>query len=155
MNYFEKKVKRAYDLFLRGEAVPKVYAVVEKGEKFIVLENAKSNKFKYALSGGGVEEGEDNITAIKRELLEELNVKVEIVKSLGNIKYETTWEYEGKKFKVEFKAEILYTRFVSYGKNKKFGLNGEFGTNVKGIAEITKEEMLKTVAEFTEFGVKI
>ena len=48
----------------------------------------KMNKNEYKLPGGGVEKGEDVITAFKREMLEETGCNVEIIKYLGTIKEE-------------------------------------------------------------------
>ena len=62
-----------------------MYAAVEKDRQFLVLEN-NSGYRKYCFSGGGVDEGKDNVTVIKRELLEELNVIVDVEKKFGNYK---------------------------------------------------------------------
>lgn len=151
--YINKKAKHAYELYLKGEAFKKVYAVVEKNGKYLVLK--KSGKvYKYQLSGGGVDEGEDNITAIKRELLEELNVDVEVIKSLGHINMPVKWRYEGKEFLVDYDMEIFFCKFLSYGENSCIGLEGEFNVNNVEIAEISKEEMINNVAEFAKFGLK-
>ena len=56
-----------------------MYGVVEKGDKFVVLKGRPNDKYKYSLSGGGIEEDEDFKTAIEREVLEEMNIKVEFV----------------------------------------------------------------------------
>lgn len=151
--YYNQKSKRSYQLFLEGKPSRKVYAVVEKDGKYVVL-HYKNGVYEYALSGGGVDEGEDNITAIHREIMEELNMNVEIVKSLGVIKYVQKRQYQGKEFDLNYIAEIFLTKFVSYGDNKNFGIDGEFDENVS-IVEISKEKMLTTVAEFVKFGLKL
>ena len=152
MSYYQQKAKYAYDLFLQGKPFKKVYAVVQKGDKYVVLHNKTKNS--YQLSGGGVDKGEDNIKAIKREIVEELNMQINIIKSLGTIKYFKTWRYEGKEFDVDYEAEIFYTSFVSYENNTKFGIEGEFDDKKIDIVEISKETMLQKVAEFTKFGLK-
>ena len=152
--YYIQKAKYAYSLFLEGKSFKKVYAAVEKDGEFIVLEH-ENGKYKYSLSGGGVDEGEDNLTAIKRELKEELNVNVEIVRSLGVIKYFKTWHFEGKDFDVDYEAEIFLTKFLSYDMNEQFGLDGEFTDKKIKIAQISKDEMLGHVAEFCKFGLKL
>ncbi|MDE6583204.1 MAG: NUDIX domain-containing protein [Clostridia bacterium] len=153
MNYYEQKAKIAYELYLKGLPFKKVYATVQKGDKFVVLKH-EEGKYKYSLSGGGVDPGEDNVTAIKREILEELNINIKVVKSLGIAKYVRTWHYNGKHFDVDYEAEIFHTKFASYGENKNFGLEGEFTTKKISIDEISKEEMLANVAEFVTFGIK-
>ena len=154
MTYFEEKVKRYYNLFKQNKPILKAYAVVEKDNKFMVLTTNKGN-WKYCLSGGSVDDGETTETAIKRELNEELNVNVEIVKSLGFINYTSHWNYKGKEFDINNVAEIFYTKFISFGNNTNFGLDGEFNTNTTSIALISKEEMFENVAEFKEFGIKL
>lgn len=151
--YYNQKAKYAYGLFTAGKPFRKVYAAVEKDGEFIVLEH-ESGKYKYSLSGGGVDEGEDNITAIKRELMEELNINVEIVKSLGITKYQKTWHYEGKDFDVDYEAEIYLAKFLSYADNNNFGLKGEFDNKRIKVSLISKKEMLENVAEFCKFGLK-
>lgn len=153
MDYNKQKAKLAYELYLKGLPFKKVYAVVQKGDKFVVLKH-ETGKYKYSLSGGGVDAGEDNITAIKREIIEELNINIKIVKSLGIAKYVRTWHYNGQDFDVDYEAEIFHTEFVSYGKNKDFGLEGEFDAKKISIDEISKDEMLANVAEFVSLGIK-
>lgn len=155
MNYYEQKAKHAHELFLKGLPFKRVYAVVEKDGKYLCLEHDEKARYKYSLSGGGIDEGEDSITAIKRELLEEMNVCVDIVRSLGHAYYVKTWEYQGEKFDANYDAEVFLTKFIKYGDNKKFGLDGEFGRDILGIAAISKEEMLQHVAEFSKLGIKL
>lgn len=148
MNYQEKKAKYAYGLYLKGEPFKKVYAAVEKDGKFLVLEKTYPDGAKnYSLSGGGVDEGETNEEAIKRELMEELNANAEIVKSLGRFSYMSRRRYKDLDFELECDAEIFYAKFISFGDNNKFGLNGEFDNHMV-VAEITKEELLGSVYEF-------
>ena len=154
MTYYEQKAKLAYELYQKGLPFQKVYAVVQKGNKFLVL-TVPDKRYKYSLSGGGIDEGEDVVTAIKRELLEEMNVHVEFVRELDTIHYVHTWRYQGKEFDVGYEAHIVLVKFLSYDEKRKMGLDGEFdGKNVE-IAEISKDEMLKNVAEFVDFGVKL
>lgn len=154
MSYFEEKVKRYYKLFKQNKPILKAYAVVEKDDKFMVLTTNKGN-WKYCLSGGSVDEGETTEIAIKRELLEELNVNVKVVKSLGFIKYKSHWKHKRTEFDIDNIAEIFYTKFESFGENLNIGLDGEFDTSSINIVLISKEEMLENVAEFKEFGIKL
>lgn len=154
MTYQEKKAKYAWELYQKGLPFKKVYAAVEKDGKYVVLAH-EQKKYKYSLSGGGVDDGEDNITAIKRELLEELNMNVEVVRSLGTMTYPSYRKYQDKEFELPCVAEIFYTKFISYANYSQFGLDGEFSGKDIRIAEITKDEMLNEVAEFTSFGIKL
>lgn len=156
MDYYQKKAKHAYELYLKGEPFRKVYAAVEKDGKFVVLKNDNPNKkakYQFSLSGGGVDEGEDNVTAIKREVKEELNMNVEVVRSLGCVKYNQTWIYEGKEYNLDYLSEIFLVRFDSYSDNVALGLPGEFQHGIT-IEEISKDELLENVFEFKDGGIK-
>ena len=156
MDYYTQKAKRMYELYLKGEPCRKVYAAVRKQNKFVVIKNAEGKKWKYQIAGGGVETDETKQEAIKREVLEELNINAEIVKSLGFVVYKTNWNYEGKEFSVDYECEVFLLDFISYSDNDKFGLDGEFDeTKVKGIALISEEEMLENVYEFASAGIKL
>jgi len=151
--YYNKKAKLAYELYTMGKPFRKVYAAVKKDEKYLVLKNDKGN-YKYSLAGGGIDPSEDSVTAIKREILEELNVNVKVVKSLGMMHYVNTWSYEGQNFDVQYEVEIFLAEFKSFAHGKGFGLEGEFDENFS-VAEISKEEMLSSVYEFTKGGIEL
>ena len=153
MSYYTNKAKLAYELHSKGLPFRKTYAVVEKDGKFLVL-TATKGKHKYMLAGGTIDNGEDVNTAVIREVMEELNVNVEVVKHLGTIKYQSNWNYEGNSFVMENVAEIMYTKFVGFSNNDKLGLDGEFDSDTQ-VALVSKEEMLNNVAEFVTFGVKL
>lgn len=154
MNYQEQKAKRAFEHYQKNIPLKKVYGVVEKNGKFLCLKHDENTKYKYSIAGGSVEDGEDVIEATKREILEEMNVYVEFVRSLGHAHWKTSWVYEGKAFDVDNDVEVVLTRFVKNGKNKKLGLDGEFKADMLGVVEISKKEMLENVAEFVQFGIK-
>ena len=89
-----------------------------------------------------------------RECLEELNMHVEFVRSLGTIQHKSKWNYKGKEFWVYDDIEVVLVEFVGYGKNKRLGVKGEF---IEGDVpvEISKEEMLSSVYEFVKAGIKL
>lgn len=148
------KEKHAYELYLANKPFVKVYSVVQKGDKFLVLKNdPEKARYKYSLAGGGVEANEDIPTATLREISEELNVNVKFVRELDVVHYFKTWHYQGKSFDVEYEAHIVLSQYLSDTNKHKVGLKGEFEYDVS-VAEISKQEMLDTVAEFTKFGVK-
>ena len=72
-------VKELHD---KGLPWVKVYAVVRYKDKFVVLTKEKDGKLEYMLAGGGVDEGEDINTAIKREIKEELHIKVKVINEI-------------------------------------------------------------------------
>ncbi len=51
----------------------------------VVNENDEVLLFSGGLPGGGVEEGETNEDALRRELLEEVGATIDIVRDLGNV----------------------------------------------------------------------
>jgi len=59
-----------------------VRAIIEYQGKYLLVRNAVSDTF-WCLPGGGVEVGEDILSALERELIEELGVEPEI----GNLLY--------------------------------------------------------------------
>ena len=54
--------------------------------------------YKYEFPGGKVENNEDKITALKRELMEELNLKITIFKHFASYNY----SYDRNKIKLNF-----------------------------------------------------
>jgi 8-oxo-dGTP pyrophosphatase MutT (NUDIX family) len=152
--YYNKKAKYAYELYKAGKPFMKAYAAVKKGDKYIVLAH-ENGKYKYSLSGGGIDPGEDSVTAIKREIFEELNVNIKNIVSLGHYYMQKTWHYEGKDFDVDYDVEVFSADFDGYADNANFGLDGEFNNKGITIAEISEQEMLENVAEFTKHGIKL
>lgn len=59
-------------------------AVVIDGDNKVALLHVTKEKY-YKLPGGGIEEGEDKITALYRECQEEIGCDVEIIKEIGSI----------------------------------------------------------------------
>ena len=62
-----------------------VHAYIKRGSKFLITLRSSINDYKpneWDLPGGTVEFGEDPIYALKREVLEETNLRIEIIKPL-------------------------------------------------------------------------
>lgn len=153
MSYFEEKKKHAYMCYKNGVPRKKVYAVVEKEDKYVVIKTSHG-KYKYMLAGGGIEEGENEASAIKRECIEELNMKVSFIKELGIIRDTSSWEYNGEKFVVEDLMHIVLVKYESYSNSTTMGVEGEFDKD-DIVVEIDKKEMLENVAEFKKYGIKL
>jgi 8-oxo-dGTP pyrophosphatase MutT (NUDIX family) len=61
-----------------------VIAVIQKDERFLVIRRSRFVRAprKYCFPGGEIEEGETEIDALKREMVEELNVVVRPIKRI-------------------------------------------------------------------------
>lgn len=58
-------------------------AILKNGDKYAVMYSHKFNL--HSLPGGGVDEGEDTISALKREILEETGCLCDDIKELGYV----------------------------------------------------------------------
>lgn len=71
--------------------------VLDKAKKIALLNVAKHNYHK--LPGGGIEAGEDEITALKRECLEETGCQIEVSSEIGSIlEYKDQWQVKQESF---------------------------------------------------------
>lgn len=153
-SYYKQKALRAKELYDKGLPFVKVYAPVRDGDKFIVLEKTTENGVEYQISGGGVDDGETLEDAIKRELMEELNVEVDVVKELGVYdKLYKTWHLEDESFDIRYEIHVFDTKLKKQH-DGKFGLDGEFNGKFK-IALVDKQTLLSNVKEFRDFGIKL
>lgn len=147
--------KAIYAKYLHDNNLPfvKVYAPVRDGDKFIVLQKNTDKGVTYHLSGGGVDEGESLEQAIRRELMEELKVEVDIVREIGvyNDLYKT-WRLDGEEFDVRYEIHVFDTK-LKRQLGGDFGIDGEFANNNMSITKIDKQTMLNTIAEFNQFGM--
>lgn len=154
IDYYRIKALRAKELFDKGLPFVKVYSPVRDGDKFIVLKKETDDGVKYNLSGGGVDDGETLEEAIKRELMEELNVEVEVIKELGVYdKLYKTWHLDGESFDIQYEIHVFDTK-LKKKLGGKFGLEGEFDKSVKIVA-IDKETLISKIKEFKDYGIKL
>ena len=154
MGYYQNKALLAKKLHDKGLPWVKVYAVVRLEDKFVVLTKIKDGKTEYMLAGGGVDEGESLISAIKREIKEELNMKVEVLGEIGVYdKLFVPWKYENEEFEVQYEIHVIDTKVLKQ-RNGKLGLKGEFDKGVN-IALIDEETLLKEVTEFSIFKMNL
>ena len=71
----------------------RVATVIKNGDKILLHKNI--NEDFYAIPGGRIKIGEDSISAIKREVYEEIGVNIKVNKMIGLV--ENFFEYNGKK----------------------------------------------------------
>ena len=100
--------------------------VLNKKNKIFVGKRKDNPGDKWQMPQGGVDEGEDYITAMKRELLEETGIKnIEIIKEIEKIyQYELPQNLVGIIWKGKYrgqKQKWFITRFL--GKEKEINLN--------------------------------
>ena len=154
MGYYQNKALIAKELCEKGLPWVKVYAVVRDNDEFIVLTKEKDGKIEYMLAGGGVDKGESLEKAIKREVKEELNMKIEVLGELGVYdKLYVPWTYNGVTYNVQYEIHVLDTKVLKIKKGR-LGLKGEFDKNTN-IARIDEKTLLNNVVEFNSFGIKL
>ncbi|MDG1713924.1 (deoxy)nucleoside triphosphate pyrophosphohydrolase [Lacinutrix sp.] len=88
------------------KVIPVTCAIIKFNNKVLAVQRSKSMKLplKWEFAGGKIEAGESEIDCIKREILEELNIKIEIKDRLTPI----THQYPNFKIKlIPFIAEYL------------------------------------------------
>ena len=100
--------------------------VLNKQNKVFVGKRKDNPGDKWQMPQGGVDQGEDYITAMKRELLEETGIKnIEIIKEINKIyQYELPHNLVGIIWKGKYrgqKQKWFITRFL--GKEKEINLN--------------------------------
>lgn len=87
----------------------RVSAIIIDSEKILLMHRIKSNNDYFVLPGGSVEENEDKVRALKREIKEETNLEIEADKLL--------WQVDN-----EFDERTQYIYLVSkYSGNLKLG----------------------------------
>ena len=105
-------------------------AIIQFDDKVLAVQRNKSMKLplKWEFAGGKIEEGETEVECIKREILEELNIKIEIKGKLTPV----THEYPDFKIKlIPFTAEYVtgklklkeHSDFVLVNKRKLINLD--------------------------------
>lgn len=90
----------------------------------------------YKLPGGGIDEGEDNPTALARELMEEVGVEIEVVAELGRV--------------VEYRdfAKMKQTSYCYLARQvgEKVANNLEAGEIADGMAEMLADDIDQAIA---------
>ena len=86
-------------------------AIIQFDDKVLAVQRSKNMKLplKWEFAGGKIEEGETEVECIKREILEELNIKIEIKEKLTPV----THEYNDFKIKlIPFTAEYVTGKLI-------------------------------------------
>lgn len=94
----------------------RVSAIIRKGGKVLAHHSLGSEH--YTLPGGRVKEGEDTISALQREILEEMNIKTKYVRPVSFI--ENFFMLKGKKY-----HELLVTHELEFEDENDYSKNIE------------------------------
>lgn len=65
----------------------RVRAVIIESDRVLVLERNRNNEHYYVFPGGGVEKGESDKEALKREMMEETSIEIEVGKKIYTDNY--------------------------------------------------------------------
>ena len=104
----------------------RVAAIIRYQDKLLVEKNSEVDY--YGLIGGRCKLGEDSITAIKREILEEINEKTEYVRTIGILENFFTSRYTNSPYheiliihELKFKNPEVYkqTSIINLEEKKK------------------------------------
>ena len=105
---FEGTIEWRPDLTLEDVSVTKSHVIAFDGEGFFII--SRPERDGYELPGGTKEDGETPIEALKREVWEEANIKIDNIELLGmeKITYKTTPHLERgrKEFRAKFIADV-------------------------------------------------
>ena len=142
-DYLEEKIRLAHYYSEHNRFFRKVRGIVIKGDKVLLLSLGKSDRSKYSLPGGGIDEGENLKQAVKREVFEETGAKVKPIKLINKTFYTIPMTYNGKKF-FSRRVEFFYIcKFLEYKHVDHLGIEGEFDDKVK-VVELDYSALNKT-----------
>ena len=114
--------------------------IIEHNGKILVHRNVNSNH--YALMGGRVKIGEDSETTVKREVMEELGKKIEVIGYVTTI--ENFFEMKGSKY-----HEILFVHKAEFADEE----DKKIEYTLKNIEESTQDENFKDKASSTFISI--
>ena len=92
----------------------RVSAIIRKGSKILTHHSIGSEH--YTLPGGRVKEGEDTISALQREILEEMNLKTKYIRPVSFI--ENFFILKGKKY-----HELLVTHELEFEDKNAYNID--------------------------------
>ena len=139
-NKLNKICRRDFDKLDEGEYFLIVQGIIiNQQNQILVSQRAPSKRYhplKWECNGGAVTKGEDSITAILRELKEEIGLNLEkedakLFKTTKNLKHQYIKDVWLFKKNIELKdvhfndGEVVNSKFVSYEEFKKMDENGE------------------------------
>jgi len=112
--------------------VPAVKAIIQRGEKFLLIKQELPEKIVWDLPGGKVDYGENPYKTLEREVMEEIHLSIDIVKPLGFFWFFRT---DG--------TQVICTTFLCTPKSNEIDLTkNPADENVTDYRWVTKDEFL-------------
>lgn len=117
-----------------SKTFPAVKAIILDGDKFLVIKQIVGDLTIWDLPGGKVEHGESPYDTLKREVKEEVNLDIEIVKPVG------IWWF----FRIDNNDQVVCTTFVCKPKTNDIDLTkNPAQENINEFKWVTKDEFLR------------
>lgn len=86
-NKLNKTIIRRVDDIPENTNIMMSYILIKNNDKYLLEQATERNGFKWAIPGGHINNGEDGIQGLKRELKEELGLENINIKHIDTIKY--------------------------------------------------------------------
>lgn len=124
---------------------PAVKAIIQHGNKFLLIKQALSRKVVWDLPGGKIQYGESPYDTLLREVKEEVQLTIKIIKPVGIF-----W------FFGENHDQVVCTTFLCAINNPKINLfqNPDTSENIIEFRWFTKEEILNDKFEILNISLK-
>ena len=111
---------------------PAVKAIIQRNEKFLVIKQEFNNNIVWDFPGGKVDFGENPYNTLKREVMEEIHLSVEIIKPLGLFWF---FRYDGD--------QVVCTTFLCKATNDAIDITkNPADENITEYRWVTKDEFL-------------
>ncbi len=123
---------------------PAVKAIIQRGEKFLVIKQKLPDKIVWDLPGGKVDYGESPYDTLVREVKEEIHLSIKIVKLIG-----FCWFFR------QDKDQVVCTTFLCTTNNYDVDLSkNPADENITEYRWVTKDEFLSDEYEVGHDSIK-
>lgn len=126
-----------------SKTFPAVKAIILNGDKFLIIKRTVDNQIIWDLPGGGVDYGESPYETLKREVREEVDLDIDIVKPIG------LWWFFRKG------NQVICTTFICRAKSNDIDLTkNPVQENIEESRWVTKEEFLSDIYSTSHESLK-
>ena len=123
---------------------PAVKAIIQRGEKFLVIKQKLPDKIVWDLPGGKVDYGESPYDTLVREVKEEIHLSIKIVKPIGFF-----WFFR------QDKDQVVCTTFLCTTNNYDVDLSkNPADENITEYRWVTKDEFLSDEYKVSHDSIK-